>query len=202
MHLRESRKRPASWAEYKRAIGHRWSMPWHGVELVFEWIAYFLGRYEDRLDRIQRSQYGFRQLSQTQYHVFPYDPPGETVMDWKQIGGAGGRFEVGTVSNTTAACVNYSLNYIQQLGVENIQAHRKPLLLRLHKEMPRLGFEPMTPAESASPIVTFAKQDAGDFAAKLKRANVDIAVYPHRVRVSPSVYNDAADIEKVFAALS
>ena len=94
------------------------------------------------------------------------------------------------------------LNYIQQLGVENIQAHRKPLLLRLHKEMPRLGFDPMTPAESTSPIVTFAKKDARDFAAKLKRANVDIAVYPHRVRISPSVYNDSADIDKVLAALS
>jgi len=45
MHLRESRKRPASWAEYKRSIGHGWSTPWHGVELVFEWIAYFLGRW-------------------------------------------------------------------------------------------------------------------------------------------------------------
>src|ERR1700691_730517 len=45
MHLRESRKRPASWAEYKRSIGHRWSTPWYGVELAFEWIAYFLGRW-------------------------------------------------------------------------------------------------------------------------------------------------------------
>ena len=45
MHLRESRKRPASWAEYKRSIGHGWSTPWYGVELAFEWLAYFLGRW-------------------------------------------------------------------------------------------------------------------------------------------------------------
>ena len=44
---------------------------------------------------------------------------------------AGGHFEVGTVSNTTAACLNYSLDYIMQLGVENIQAHRQPMLRRL-----------------------------------------------------------------------
>ena len=184
----------ASGVDFLACSSYKWLMGDMGLG--------FLYVREDRLDRIQRSQYGFRQLAQMQYHVFPYDPPGETVMDWKQVGGAGGRFEVGTVANTTAACVNYSLNYIQQLGVENIQAHRKPLLLRLHKEMPRLGFDPMTPAESTSPIVTFAKKDARDFAAKLKRANVDIAVYPHRVRISPSVYNDAADIDKVLAALS
>jgi hypothetical protein len=45
MHLRESRKRPASWAEYKRSIRHRWFTPSYGVELVFEWIAYRLGRW-------------------------------------------------------------------------------------------------------------------------------------------------------------
>jgi selenocysteine lyase/cysteine desulfurase len=184
----------ASGVDFLACSSYKWLMGDMGLG--------FLYVREDRLDRIQRSQYGFRQLAQMQYHVFPHDPPGETVMDWKQLSGAAGRFEVGTISNTTAACVNYSLNYIQQLGVENIQAHRKPLLLRLQKEMPRLGFKPMTPDESASPIVTFAKKDAGDLAAKLKRANVDIAVYPHRVRISPSVYNDAADIEKLLAALS
>ena len=68
--------------------------------------------------------------------------------------------------------------------------------------MPRLGFDPMTPAESTSPIVTFAKKDARDLAAKLKRANVDIAVYPHRVRISPSVYNDMDDVERLLKAVS
>jgi selenocysteine lyase/cysteine desulfurase len=184
----------ASGVDFLACSSYKWLMGDMGLG--------FLYVREDRLELIQRSQYGFRQLAQMQYHVFPYDPPGEAVMDWTQSGGAGGRFEVGTVSNTTAACVNYSLNYIQQPGVENIQAHRKPLLLRLQKEMPRIGFEPMTPTDSNSPIVAFAKKDAGDLPAKLKRANVDIAVYPHRVRISPSVYNDAADIDKLLDALS
>jgi selenocysteine lyase/cysteine desulfurase len=49
---------------------------------------------------------------------------------------AGGHFEVGTISNTTAACLNYSLDYILQLGVEKIQAHHQPLLRRLQTELP------------------------------------------------------------------
>jgi selenocysteine lyase/cysteine desulfurase len=184
----------ASGVDFLACSSYKWLMGDMGLG--------FLYVRDDRLEQIQRSQYGFRQLAQMQYHVFPYDPPGDAVMDWTQSGGAGGRFEVGTVSNTTAACVNYSLKYIQQLGVENIQAHRKPLLLRLQKEMPSLGFEPMTPTDSNSPIVAFAKKDAGNLAAKLKRANVDIAVYPHRVRISPSVYNDEADIDRLLDALS
>jgi len=161
----------------------------------------FLYVREDLLDRLHRSQYGFRQLARMQYHVFPYDPPGDAVMDWTQAPDAGGHFEVGTVSNTTIACLSYSLNYIKQLGVENIQAHRQPLLRRLHKELPHLGFESMTSSESTSPIVTFAKKDVGNISQRLRSANVDIAIYPHRIRISPSVYNDQTDIDKLLEAL-
>jgi len=162
----------------------------------------FLYVREELLGQLPRTQYGFRQLDRMQYHIFPYDPPGQTVMDWTPSGTAGGHFEVGTVSNTTAACLSFSLDYILQLGVDKIQAHRQPLMRRLQRELPRLGFQPMTPEESKSPIVTFAKEDTRGLAAKLKQARIDIAVYPHRIRVSPSVYNDEADVDKLLEALS
>lgn len=107
----------------------------------------------------------------------------------------------GTVSNATLACLTYSLDYILQLGVENIQAHRQPMMARLHQEMPRLGFQPMTPSNSTSPIAAFAKKDVRSIAPRLKSEKVDIAVYEHRVRVSPSVYNDAADIDRLLQTL-
>ena len=162
----------------------------------------FLYVREDLLDRVRRSQYGFRQLTRTEYHVFPYDRPGDAVMDWTASPSAGGHFEVGTVSNTTCACLTFSLGYILQLGVEKIQAHRQPLLRRLQSELPRLGFQPMTPADSAGPIVTFAKEDTRELSRRLKRARIDIALYPHRIRISPSVYNDLGDIDRLLAALS
>ncbi|HLJ49150.1 MAG TPA: aminotransferase class V-fold PLP-dependent enzyme [Bryobacteraceae bacterium] len=161
----------------------------------------FLYVREDLLPRMQRSQYGFRQLTRMDYHVFPFDPPGENVMDWTQGTDAGSFFEVGTVSNTTLACLTYSLDLIQKLGVEKIQAYRRPLLAKLHKEMPRFGFEPMTPSESASPIVTFSKRDARELSRRLRQAKIDIAVYEHRVRISPSIYNDQADVEKLLDSL-
>ena len=42
---------------------------------------------------------------------------------------------------------------IRKLGVGNIEASRQPMLARLRKEMPGLGFEPITPSDcrSASP---------------------------------------------------
>jgi selenocysteine lyase/cysteine desulfurase len=162
----------------------------------------FLYVREELIDRLRRSQYGYRQLSDMEYHVFPYDPPGNKIFDWKQRTDAAGHFEVGTVSNTTVAALSFSLEWLQQIGVAAIQAHRQPLLRRLQKEVPALGFEPMTPAESTSPIVAFAIKDTERFARKLSQANIDIAVYPHRVRISPSVYNDEADVDALLNCLS
>jgi len=59
----------------------------------------------------------------------------------------------------------------------------------------------MTPPDSSSPIVAFAKKDTSEISERLRRAKIDIAVYPHRVRISPSVYNDQTDIDKLLEAL-
>ena len=66
--------------------------------------------------------------------------------------------------------------YIQSLGVENIQAHRQPLLKKLRDEMPRLGFTPVTPPESTSPIITFAMKDGAAVQKKLDAAKVNARV--------------------------
>jgi selenocysteine lyase/cysteine desulfurase len=162
----------------------------------------FLYVREELLERLRRPQYGYRQLSEMEYHVFPYDKPADAVFDWKQKRDAAGLFEMGTVSNTTVAALSFSLEWLQQVGVSAIQEHRQPLLRRLQNELPRLGFEPMTPLESTSPIVAFAVKDTERLAGKLSKANIDIAVYPHRVRISPSLYNDEADVEKLLQCLS
>ena len=184
----------ASGVDFCACASYKWLMGDMGLG--------FLYVREALLERLHRSQYGFRQTAAVDYHVFPYDSPGSSVMDWTQANDAGGHFEVGTVANATVACLSYSLEYIKKLGVERIQAYRQPMLRRLQKEMPRFGFEAMTPAESTSPIVTFAKKDTQETERRLKRANVDIAVYPHRVRISPSVYNDQSDVDKLLKALS
>ena len=163
----------------------------------------FLYVREDLLDRvIRRTQYGWRQMGHVQYHLFPHDPPGDDVMSWTQAPGVPGHFDGGTVSNATIACLTHSLRYLRDTGVDRIQAHRQPLLQRLQKELPRLGFAPMTPLESTSPIVTFAKKDAKQLAPRLRKANVDVAVYDHRIRVSPSVYNDMRDVDRLLEVLS
>jgi hypothetical protein len=45
MLVREARKRPDSWAEYKRSIRPRWILPWHAIDLALQWTAYLLSRW-------------------------------------------------------------------------------------------------------------------------------------------------------------
>jgi hypothetical protein len=45
MLVREARKRPDSWTEYKRSIRFRWTLLWHAIDFGFAWTAYLLSRW-------------------------------------------------------------------------------------------------------------------------------------------------------------
>jgi selenocysteine lyase/cysteine desulfurase len=185
----------ASGVDFCACASYKWLMGDMGLG--------FLYVREDLLDSVvRRTLFGYRQLSRLQYHLFPGDPPGERVIDWTQSQTAGGYFEVGTVSNTTVMALTHSLKYIQDLGVQNIRAHTQGLIARLRKEMPALGFETITPAQSKGPIITFVAKDPPQVAAKLRRANIDASLSGSRLRISPSVYNDDSDITHFLEALA
>lgn len=163
----------------------------------------FLYAREDLLERvITRSQYGYYQASRASTHFLPYDPPGPEPFSYELRSDATGHFEVGSQANAAWAALSRSLPYIRRLGVENIEAYRQPLLQRLREEMPRLGFEPLTPADSRSALITFAVRDATRLEERLKRAKVHVRIASNFIRVSPSVFNDMDDIERLLAALS
>lgn len=185
----------ASGVDFCACSSYKWLMGDMGVG--------FLYVREDLIDTaIRRTQFGHRQYSNFQDHLLPLDPPSKYPATWTPTGGAGGHFEVGTVSNTTVACLSHSLKYIQELGVENIQAHAQSLTARLQKELPRLGFESLTPPDSRSPIVTVVVKEPEIVAARLGKAGIDVKIEEHHMRISPSVYNDEHDIEALLECLS
>lgn len=162
----------------------------------------FLYAREDLLGRVvKRTQVGYYQAATMASHVLPFDDPGDTPLSYALGTDATSHFEVGSQANAAVAALSKSLPYIRQLGVENIEAHRQPLLRRLHEEMPRLGFQPITPADSKSALVTFAAKDALRYVEPLKKARVNVRVSRHFLRISPSVFNDLADIERLLEAL-
>jgi selenocysteine lyase/cysteine desulfurase len=109
---------------------------------------------------------------------------------------------VGTWDSSTIVAVNESLGFIRGLGVARIQAHNQALTRQLQRELPRLGYEPMTPSDSPSSIVAFAVKDEAATTTRLAAAKVDVRLVAGTMRVSPSIYNDQGDVDRLLNALS
>jgi selenocysteine lyase/cysteine desulfurase len=175
---------------------------------TFKWLMGdfglgFLYVKEELLDRVLRpTQYGYYQAAEMQAHFLPGDDPAPTPYSWKLSNDATGRFEVGTSGSGAQHVLEETLPYIRKIGVEKIHAHRQPLLKKLREEMPRLGFASITPPESTSAIISFTMKDRSNVVDRLKKANVNVRVAEDFLRVSPSVFNDMGDIEKLLDALS
>jgi selenocysteine lyase/cysteine desulfurase len=181
--------------DFAACSGYKWLMGDRGLGYLFV--------REELWDRVmRRTQYGDRQFRDFEYHMFPYDKPGKADITWEyDKPSAGGFYEVGNISNIAAAAQSAALPYILNLGVENILAHASNLTAKLRKEMPGLGYPCITPEGNPSPTVSFVVKDPETTRAKLARARVAVKVEWRQMRVSPSVYNNAADIDKLLNAL-
>jgi len=163
----------------------------------------FLYVRPDRLLELQRLQAGWRQVQSRVSHVYPFDTPGQAGLDYVMRDDAVGKFEVSTPAWAALAGLVASIGYVQSIGVDRIMRHRAPLMARLQAELPKRGFIPLTPADRDSPTVAFAYQDAAaKLGPALTAARVKITVQPNRIRISPSVYNDMSDVERLLQALA
>jgi selenocysteine lyase/cysteine desulfurase len=183
-----------SGVDFCACSGYKW--------LMADFGAGFLYVRKDRLPLLHRTQYGYRQIDHLYTHVFPLDTPGKLIFDWTSHDDVAGYFQVGTISNGTIAALRESLRYLNQVGVKRIQLFRQPLVNRIQEQLPRFGFIPMTPLGSESPIVSFAYPNAMSLQPKIDKAGINIQLYDHHIRISPSIYNDMDDIEKMIEVLS
>ncbi|MDB5669791.1 MAG: aminotransferase [Alphaproteobacteria bacterium] len=154
------------------------------------------------LPRLKRTNYGYYGMSEFKTHIYPLDPPGDAIADYAFRPDATGAFALGTHSHMVIAQLHHSLDYIQQLGVPAIQAHAQTIVERLKRELPRRGYPLMTPAESRAPIVTCMLADARKALAEpMKAAKIRLTLSANRFRLTPSVFNDHDDVDRVLAAL-
>lgn len=184
----------ASGVDFCACSSYKWLMGDKGIG--------FLYVRQDLLGSVlQRTVYGKMQITGFENHIFPYDLPLGAQETWKEVPGTRGFFEVGSYSLAGIACLTQSLPYIRQLGVDRIQAHARSLTARLQTELPRMGFIPLTPPEAGGNIVAFAVPDPDALQKVLSQHSIEVTFDQHRMRVSPSVFNDQSDIDRLLAAL-
>jgi selenocysteine lyase/cysteine desulfurase len=184
----------ASGVDFAASSSYKWLMGDFGLG--------FLYVRKEIQDKIRRPWWGYHQVASFKTHVFPHDPPSDTVADYTSLPNATGRFGMGTYSWPAIVQLDYSLAWLNQLGAAAIQSWRQPLVNAVQTELRRRGYEPMTPLDSKTPLVAFALKDARTkLADPLKAANVRITTSQNRFRVSISLFNDMNDIDHLLEAL-
>jgi selenocysteine lyase/cysteine desulfurase len=187
----------ASGVDFAACSSFKWLMGDYGLG--------FLYARDDLLERIRRPLIGYYQAATMTGHEPPFASAGESEpVSWTLGRDATSHFEAGSIAGALGAGLAASLAYVKEVGVANIQAYRKPLMQKLRDEVPRRGFICVTPPESTASIITFARKGlaASDTPQKLARARVDVRIGDHWMRVSPSIYNDMADIDRLLDALA
>lgn len=190
----------ASGIDFAACSSFKWLMGDFGIG--------FLYAREEVWDKVTRPVVSYYQAASAEANYPPHLPVGAyEPVTYEFSRNAAGLFEMGSLTGSAevgVALLASSLVYVQALGPANIQAHRLPLIARLQQEMPRLGFAAVTPAGATSGIVTFARKGLleSDVPKRLAEARINVRVAANWMRISPSVYNDMADIERLLEALS
>jgi len=153
------------------------------------------------LPGLLRPVMSFMQVRNYETHMFPDDTPGTSEISYEQLPTAAGYFQQGTQANAITETLAYSLDYIQRLGVANIQRHIQTHIARLRTEVPRLGHTLITPTSSVGPLISFQLKNPAAVEAKLKAAKIDVSLGGDRMRVSPAVYTNTQDIDRLLTAL-
>jgi selenocysteine lyase/cysteine desulfurase len=171
--------------------------------LMGEFGTAFLYVRPDRLPELKRVQVGWRQIKGYKHTLGPLAAPDAVAGDYQLGTDTAQILEVSTPDWSGLAAAAGALSYIEDIGVERIARHREPLLRRLREELPKHGLVPVTPADAQGPYLVFAMEGIGKrFHQALKDEQVFVTLYGDKVRISASVYNDMADIDKVINIFS
>ena len=113
-----------------------------------------------------------------------------------------GAYAVSYPSYEGVVCAQESLQYILRLGVDRIRDHARDLTDRLQEELPKRGYQSITPKGNESPILSFVAPHPEAVLARCRSANVHVAMrFGNKMRLSPSVYNNHEDIDRLLEAL-
>ena len=123
-------------------------------------------------------------------------------LTWEPLPGAA-MYETGAIAVVLAAGVSAGIDYVRGLGIDKIRSHARLLTDRLQAELPPLGYLPLTPRGTETPIVAFGLKDGAATSRTLQAGKIvgTVVGNENRLRLSVSVFNTHDDIDRVVDVL-
>ncbi len=110
------------------------------------------------------------------------------------------RFEAGTPAVPNLYAGLAGLDLIHSVGTEAVQAHLKTLTDTLKSKANERGYRLATP-EAHGAMVALKSNDVETLVGKLERQDIIVSSRDGNLRISPHLYNELDDIERLFEAL-
>lgn len=127
--------------------------------------------------------------------------PNQDMWDYKAPRDAT-RYQPGHVSYMGYCAAYEGLKFIHNFGVENALAHSVKLNQQLKAHLNPQKFQCISPHSEQTPIITFECRDPEVVEKKLEQAQIVCRMMGHRLRISPALYNNEADIERLVNVLN
>jgi selenocysteine lyase/cysteine desulfurase len=122
------------------------------------------------------------------------------------LAGAARRLEYSTPAYASGAALTAAVDYLLELGLENVLDHDLALAAELREGLETLGAEVLTPPEddrrAGIVIARFPQREGPEVASALADAGVIVSPRLGAVRFSFHHFNDSSDVERALAALA
>ncbi len=149
---------------------------------------------EELLDRIRPDRFGHGSTKETldNYHY--------------RLRTTASKYEYGAPAYNAVYQLNAALGYLKEVGLDRIEKHTVALARELRDGLASLGFDPWTPPNNNSPIVSFPHGRETDELKKLFEKESIIVKFREKeesvIRVSIALFNNRADIQKLLKVLA
>ena len=168
------------------ASSYKWLFTPHGLG-----ITYCAPELLDRLKPATAGWYGVANIfTADRFERFEY----------KQ---GAARFVAGMPNFGSIFALHASLQYLLEIGVENIDEALRPAVGKLYDGLTGMGLRMLTPAEKEfqSGIVSFLHPAAQQIGAALQDENIIVWANDGRVRTAVHLYNEADEVDRYLEAL-
>ena len=112
------------------------------------------------------------------------------------------RFQPGHVSYLGYCATFEGMKFLRKIGRERALAHSVQLNEYLRSRLDSDRYVCISPDPNATPINTFLLPDVARMKDKLNEANIAVSISDNRMRVSPALYNNFGDMDRLIAVMN